>query len=90
MDFDNIVKLTNIEVKYKPLPKYPAITRDIALVVDENVMVGELEKIIKDNGNGLVERIILFDIYRGNDVVNNIQNAIIKEMESQFMAKLRS
>lgn len=114
IDFDSIVGLTNTEIKYKPLPKYPAITRDIAVVVNEDVMVGELERIIKDKGNDLVEKIVLFDIYRGNqveenkksvafsiiyrsfegtltdDVVNNIQSAIIKEMESQYEAKLRS
>jgi len=114
IDFDKIVQLTNIEVKYKPLPKYPAITRDIAIVVDEEIMVGDLEKVIKANGGDLVEKIVLFDVYRGNqvaenkksvafsiiyrsyegtltdDVVNNIQSAIIKDMENHFQAKLRS
>lgn len=68
IDFDVIVKLADMERKYKPLPKYPAMTRDIAVVVDEAVMVGELEKVILRHGKDLVESIQLFDIYRGNQV----------------------
>lgn len=71
IDFDQIIRLANPEVKYKPLPKYPAVTRDIAVVVDESVLVGELEETIIENGEGLVEAISLFDIYRGNQVQDN-------------------
>jgi phenylalanyl-tRNA synthetase beta chain len=71
IDFDQIIRIANTEVKYKPLPKYPAVTRDIAIVVDEAVLVGELEETIIENGEGLVEAISLFDIYRGNQVQDN-------------------
>jgi phenylalanyl-tRNA synthetase beta chain len=47
------------------------MTRDIAVVVDEEVMVGELEEVIKAHGKDLVESIELFDIYRGNQVEKN-------------------
>ncbi|MGM0396239.1 MAG: phenylalanine--tRNA ligase subunit beta [Bacillota bacterium] len=68
IDFDKLVEMTDLELKYKPLPKYPAMTRDIAVVVDENIMVGELEKVIRSHGKELVESIELFDIYRGNQI----------------------
>ena len=68
LDFDAIVELSNLEKKYKPLPKYPSITRDIALLINEDVLVREIEKIILANGKGLVESIKLFDVYTGSQV----------------------
>ena len=71
INFDKVVELTDLDIKYKPLPKYPSMTRDIAVVVDEDIMVGELEEVIIHHGKDLVESIDLFDIYRGNQVVKN-------------------
>ena len=71
INFDKVVEMTDLDIKYKPLPKYPSMTRDIAVVVDEKVMVGELEEIITAHGKDLVESIELFDIYRGNQVEKN-------------------
>jgi phenylalanyl-tRNA synthetase beta chain len=114
LDFDKIVEKTNLEVKYRPLPKYPAMLRDLALVVKEDILVGDIQKIISKHGEGLIEKIELFDIYTGDqipegmksvaysityrsyertlreDEVNNIQEAIIKDLENTFDAKLRS
>lgn len=68
LDFDKIVDNTNLDRKYKPLPKYPAILRDIAVVVDKDVLVGELQKAIIENGEGLIENVELFDVYTGEQV----------------------
>lgn len=68
LNFDTIVREANLERKYRPLPKYPAILRDIAVVVDSNVLVGDLEKIILENGEGLVEKVELFDVYEGKQI----------------------
>ena len=68
IDFNKVVKITNLEKSYKPLPKYPSITRDIALVVNKDIMIGQLEKIIWENGQGLIEDVSLFDIYEGNQI----------------------
>ena len=68
LDFDKIIELANLEKSYKPLPKYPSITRDIALVVDRNIMIGQLEKTIWENGAGLIEDVKLFDIYEGEQI----------------------
>lgn len=69
LDFDIIFYLSSDKSnKYKPLPKYPAINRDIALVVPEDVMVKELEKIILETGGKLVEKVELFDVYQGEQV----------------------
>lgn len=114
LDFDKIIELTNLEIKYKALPKYPSMARDLAIVVSENVLVGDIQKVIAKHGEGLIEKIELFDIYTGSqieenmksiafsiiyrshdrtlrdDEINNIQSSIIKDLECEFKAKLRS
>ena len=49
----------------RPLPKFPAVTRDIALVVDEKVPVGEMLETIRVSGGKTLESVKFFDIYRG-------------------------
>lgn len=56
------------ELEYKPLPKFPAITRDIALVCDINLPVSRLEKCIRSCSTGILEDIVLFDVYTGGQV----------------------
>ena len=53
---------------YQPLPKFPAVTRDIAVVCDEAVTVGTLEESIRRGAKGLLKDVSLFDIYRGPGV----------------------
>ena len=53
---------------YQPLPKFPAVTRDIAVVCDEAVTVGALEESICRGAKGLLKDVSLFDIYRGPGV----------------------
>ena len=50
---------------YQPLPKFPAVTRDIAVVCAESVTVGALEECIRRGAKGLLKKVELFDIYRG-------------------------
>ena len=66
--FDAVIRHAKTEASYTPLPKYPSTARDIALLVDENQSVGELEETIKANGKDILERVKLFDIYRGAQV----------------------
>ena len=55
---------------YQPLPKFPAVTRDIAVVCDEAVTVGTLEESIRRGAKGLLKEVSLFDIYRGPGVAD--------------------
>ncbi len=65
MDVDLLFADCSRKKEYKPLPKFPAITRDLAFVCDENIEIGQLEKSIsKYAGNKLVD-ITLFDIFTG-------------------------
>lgn len=74
LDFDKIIELTNLETKYKALPKYPSMARDLAIVVPENVLVGDIQKVIAKHGEGLIEKIELFDIYTGSQIEENMKS----------------
>ena len=53
---------------YKPLPKFPASTRDLSVVCDEELPAAELEKAIKKAVGGILESVTLFDVYRGEQI----------------------
>ena len=65
LDFTGLMQQQQPEATYHPLPKYPAITRDLALVCDESCTVGQLEHCIATAGGKLLRDIRFFDIYRG-------------------------
>jgi len=66
--FDSIIRNANTEILYTPLPKYPSTSRDIALLVDEDMEVGKIEAVINANGGSILEDVQLFDVYRGKQV----------------------
>lgn len=68
LDFDMIFYLADSTKKYKPLAKYPSITRDIALIADKEVLVKDIEKVIKEKGGKLVTEVKLFDVYEGDQI----------------------
>jgi phenylalanyl-tRNA synthetase beta chain len=68
IDFNMVLQLTRLDRIYKALPKYPAITRDIALVVKDEVYVKQIEDVIKENGGKLLEQVQLFDVYKGKQI----------------------
>ena len=51
--------------QYVPLPKFPSVTRDIAVVCGKDVTVGQLEDAIRKGAKGLLKDVALFDIYTG-------------------------
>ncbi|WP_141431979.1 phenylalanine--tRNA ligase subunit beta [Bacillus sp. 03113] len=52
-------------LKYEAIPRFPSVTRDIALVVDKEKEAGELQKIIIEAGGSLLKEVIVFDLYEG-------------------------
>ncbi len=68
LSFEQLMCAKGPGAEYKPLPKFPAVTRDIAVVCDETVTVGQLEAAIKQGAKGLLKEVSLFDIYRGKGV----------------------
>jgi phenylalanyl-tRNA synthetase beta chain len=65
IDLASLVKHRNVLSEVAPLPRYPAVERDLALVVPEAVPARELETIVHASGAPLIERVVLFDVYRG-------------------------
>jgi len=68
LSFDELMLAQGADPEYTPLPKFPDLTRDIAVVCDESVTVGQLEAAIKNGTKGLLKSVALFDIYRGKGV----------------------
>ena len=63
-----LMRKAQTEIIYTPLPKYPSTARDIALLVDEDLEVGRIESVIRENGGNILESVRLFDVYRGKQV----------------------
>ena len=68
LDFGQLMCAKGADPEYVALPKFPAVTRDIAVVCDEAVTVGALEAAIRKGGKNLLKEVALFDIYRGKGV----------------------
>lgn len=65
ISFEVVAKYATADRHYKALPKFPAVTRDIAVIVDKSVAVGDIVKIIKGQKTDILEDCKLFDIYEG-------------------------
>ena len=68
LDMDLLFDLVDQERYYQPIPKYPASTRDLAVLCDENIYVLQLETCIKKAAKKALEKLELFDVYRGAQV----------------------
>ena len=68
LELNDLMAAKGADPEYVPLPKFPAVTRDIAVVCDEAVTVGALEECIRKGAKGLLKDCKLFDIYRGKGV----------------------
>lgn len=71
MNITKLVKYARASKKYTQVPKFPAVERDIAVIVDEKVEVGQIEKIVTKKAKKLLESIQLFDIYRNEKLGEN-------------------
>lgn len=65
IDFEALSSEATSERRYEPLPRYPAITQDIALLVDEGIPAGKVHQLIMEAGGALLTEARLFDLYRG-------------------------
>ena len=68
INFTEMMKHQLPEATYVPLPKYPGVSRDLALICDEAITVAEAEQVITDSAGKLLRGVKLFDIYRGTGV----------------------
>ena len=68
LNVPEMMALADAEKTYKPLPKYPAATRDLSLVCDDKMPVASLEKAIKSAVGKTLEKVTLFDVYKGEQI----------------------
>ena len=68
LDFPAMFAHRTTELYYAPLPRYPAVMRDISLVCDDALTAGELEKCIRRAGGEYLESVEVFDVYKGANI----------------------
>lgn len=68
LDMPSIVPYATFDRKYEGIAKYPAVTRDISMVVPKEILVGQIETVILQRGGKILEDYRLFDIYEGDQI----------------------
>lgn len=68
LDIKELANRADFDVKYQGIAKYPAITRDISLVMKKDLLAGDVERILRANGSNLLETYHLFDVYEGEQL----------------------
>ena len=68
IDMPEVVKYAKFDTIYTGIAKFPAVTRDISMVVPKNVLAGDIEKMIRQRGGKKLEELTLFDIYEGSQI----------------------
>lgn len=68
LDFNLIIQMANADQKFASIPKYPAIERDIAILVKDEITSLQIEKIVLSNGGNLLESVRMFDMYKGKQI----------------------
>lgn len=68
LNIPELMAAANEEITYSPLPKFPAATRDLSVIVDDDVPVAEIEKAIKGAVGKILEKVTLFDVYKGKQI----------------------
>lgn len=82
IDLSGFIEKSKPTVKFRPLPKFPIVDRDLAVIVDDNYTVGEISDCIK-NSCALCESVALFDVYKGEQIESGHKSLA-------FSIKLRS
>ena len=68
LDMPEIIPFATFDRKYEGIAKYPAVTRDISMVVPREILVGQIEAVIAQRGGRILESYSLFDIYEGSQI----------------------
>ncbi|MBO4456896.1 MAG: phenylalanine--tRNA ligase subunit beta [Butyrivibrio sp.] len=68
VDMPKVVEHAKFDTIYTGIAKFPAVTRDISMVVPKSVLAGDIEKMIRQRGGKKLEALTLFDIYEGSQI----------------------
>lgn len=78
INLDKLLALHPSNITYKDIPKYPAIIKDVAFIVDKNTYSKDIEKVIKKSGGKLLTNIEVFDVYVGENLNSNEKSLAYK------------
>ena len=88
LDLDFLFEITeNKEYNYKKLLKYPVLARDLAVVIKENIAVGDIHRAIEEKAGEILKNLELFDIYQGDQIKAGYKSAAF---ELKFQAEDRT
>ncbi len=68
LNIPEMMSISVTDISYKPLPKFPASTRDLSVICDDALPVAEIEKAIKGAVGKILEKVTLFDVYKGKQI----------------------
>ena len=68
LDMPEITKRATLDRKYTGIAKFPAVTRDISMVMPKEILVGQVEEVIEKKGGAYLESYALFDLYEGAQI----------------------
>ncbi len=74
LDLKTIYEAAKMDRKYKPLPKFPASLRDIAMLIKDDVQASDMDSVILRAGKELIEKAELFDVYKGKQVPSGMKS----------------
>lgn len=74
LDMPEVTKLATFDRKYLGIARYPAVTRDISMVVPKNILAGDIENVILQRGGKILEECSLFDIYEGAQIKDGFKS----------------
>ena len=74
IDMPFIVEYASFDRKYTGIAKYPAVTRDISMLMKKEILVGQVEEIIEEKSGKLVESYHLFDLYEGSQIAEGYKS----------------
>ncbi len=68
IDILKVTENATFDRKYEGIAKYPAVTRDLSMVMRKDILVGDIEKVFEKRGGSLLESMTLFDVYEGAQI----------------------
>jgi len=71
VSFETLEKHATFDRKYKPSPKYPAVTRDLSFLIDDRILAANIAETIRKNAGTILDNIELFDVYKGKQIPDN-------------------
>ncbi|HHW00764.1 MAG TPA: phenylalanine--tRNA ligase subunit beta [Clostridiaceae bacterium] len=74
LEVEKLIENADMDVEYKPLPKFPAVTRDIAMLVKDEILVKQIEDVISSNSGNILEDMKLFDVYKGKQIPEGMKS----------------